>query len=146
MKMHFKVLQLKQHLSFNYPVIRPTVVETDSASILHIISDRSLFCELRRYEVKWEQNKDSSDEFGFELIDTTHRNQNLDYYSCLDAMLDPSTNDIVCLSPRRLTFIRYDSAFRVNLGLFSLIYASNLSAEIKVRQVKPVLFSKVVHG
>eukprot|EP00108_Taenia_solium_P000360 TsM_000555000 transcript=TsM_000555000 gene=TsM_000555000 len=112
MKMHFKVLQHKQHLSFDYSVIRPTVVETDSASILHMISDRSLFCELRRYEVKWIQSENSSDESGFKIIDTTYRSQNLDYYGCLDAMLDHSTNDIVCLSPRRLTFIRYDDNVR----------------------------------
>ncbi|EUB56632.1 hypothetical protein EGR_08493 [Echinococcus granulosus] len=48
MKMHFRLLCHKQQLGFNYPIIRQTVVETDSASILHMISDQSLFCELRR--------------------------------------------------------------------------------------------------
>ncbi|KAH9284952.1 hypothetical protein ECG_03316 [Echinococcus granulosus] len=112
MKMHFRLLCHKQQLGFNYPIIRQTVVETDSASILHMISDQSLFCELRRYEVKWTQSQNSSDESGFKIIDTTSRSQHLDHYGCLDATLDHSTKDILCLSPRRLTFVRYDSEVR----------------------------------
>ncbi|KAL5109130.1 hypothetical protein TcWFU_006793 [Taenia crassiceps] len=123
MKMRFKLLQHRQHLSFNYPVIRPTVVETDCASVLHMISDRSLFCELRRYEVKWTQSANSWEKSEFKIIDTTYRSQNFDYLDCLDATLDHSSNDIACLSPRRLTFIRYDN----NMSDYQLVRSIELA-------------------
>ncbi|VDM33906.1 unnamed protein product [Hydatigera taeniaeformis] len=121
-KLHMKVLQHKQHLSFSYPIIRPAVVESDSARILHIISSRMLLCELRRYEVQWTRGESRSNHSGFKIIDTIHRSQDRYFHSCMDAMLDPSTNNIICLSPRRLVSVRYDG----NIGDYQLLQTVDL--------------------
>ncbi|KAH9284955.1 hypothetical protein ECG_03315 [Echinococcus granulosus] len=113
MKTRVKCLHRRQRLQLGPFRVIPTVVETYSSTTLQLVTNRLLHYRLQRYEVKWKEDQNASEESGFKVIETTRRGHSIGYLSCVDAMMEHSTNDIICLCSSTLALMRYDRDARI---------------------------------